>query len=270
MNDCKTLEKLSHLLIDMDGVLWRGNKPLPGLTDFFCSLHQHRIEFMLVTNNSSRTSEYYAQRLSGFGVEITSSKIITSAQATASYLAERTDPDTPVYVIGEDGLRQSLIEGGFRLVSVEEQPRFVVVGWDRQLSYDKLAQATMHIRAGATFIATNPDRTWPGESSLLPGTGATVAALQAATDVQPIFIGKPSPLMLRIAMQRLGATASSTAMLGDRLETDILGGKNTNLATILVLSGISTVEDVAASSFQPDIVFDDIAALTYAWTAIDK
>jgi 4-nitrophenyl phosphatase len=270
MENHKMLEKLSHLLIDMDGVLWRGDEPLPGLTDFFCLLSHHCIEFMLVTNNSSRTSKYYAQRLNSFGVEISASKIITSAQATASYLAERTDPDTPVYVIGEEGLRQSLIEGGFRLVGGEERPRYVIVGWDRQLSYDKLAQATVHIRAGATFIATNPDRTWPSESSLLPGTGATVAALQAATDVQPILIGKPSPLMLMIAMQRLGATASSTAMLGDRLETDILGGINASLTTILVLSGISTVEEMAASSFQPDIVFDDIAALTNAWSAIDK
>lgn len=264
MNDHRLLDNLQHLLIDMDGVLWRGNVPLPGLTDFFALLRHRQIEFVLATNNASRTAAYYVQRLAGFGVEISPHEVITSAQATAGYLAERSVPDTPVYFIGEDGLRESLIENGFRLVSDDGQPKYVVVGWDRHLTFDKLAQATVYIYAGASFIGTNPDRTWPSERGLLPGAGAILAALEAATGVQPTVIGKPSPLMLQSAMHRMGAAPATTAMLGDRLETDILGGLNTGLTTILVLSGVTTPDALSASPIQPHLVFENIAGLTQA------
>jgi 4-nitrophenyl phosphatase len=265
MNDHKLFDNLQHLLIDMDGVLWRGDAPMPGLTDFFAVLRQRGITFVLATNNSSRTGDDYARRLVGYGVEVSPDEVITSGQATAAYLAERSGPGTPVYVIGEDGLCQSLIERGFRLINSDTQPKYVVVGWDRQLTFEKLAQATLFIRAGAGFIATNPDRTWPSERGLIPGAGAIVAAVGAATDVEPTIIGKPSPVMLRIAMRRIGARPTTTAMLGDRLETDILGGRNAGLTTILVLSGVATPDELATSPTQPDLVFDDIAALTEAW-----
>jgi 4-nitrophenyl phosphatase len=269
MNDHRCLQNLKHLLIDMDGVLWRGDKPMPGLVDFFALLRHKRIKFMMATNNASQTAEHYVGRLADYGIEASPEDVITSAQATACYLAELSIPNTAVYCIGENGLRAYLTEQGFRLVEAEEQPQYVVVGWDRQLTFDKLAQATLHIRAGASFIATNPDRTWPSERGLLPGAGAILAALQAATDVEPTVIGKPSPLMLQIAMRRLGAQPSSTAMLGDRLETDILGGHNAGVTTILVLSGVTTRDELANSSIQPDLIFDDIAALSQAWLRSD-
>ncbi len=253
----------------MDGVLWRGDKPMPGLVDFFALLRHRQIKFVMATNNASKTAEHYVGRLTDYGVEASPDDVITSAQATACHLAERSMPNTPVYCIGENGLRTYLSEHGFRLVDADEQPRYVVVGWDRHLTFEKLAQATLHIRAGASFIATNPDRTWPSERGLLPGAGATLAALQAGTDVDPTVIGKPSPLMLQIAMRRLGAQPSHTAMLGDRLETDILGGHNAGVTTILVLSGVTTRDDLADSPVQPDLIFDDIAALTQAWLGID-
>ncbi len=237
---------------------------MPGLVDFFRLLRERDMKCMLVTNNASRTSDHYVQRLAGYGIEISPDEVITSAQATASYLAERSESGTPVYYIGENGLGQALSDAGFRLVGDGETPKYVVVGWDRHLTYAKLAQATVYIHDGAAFIVTNPDRTWPSERGQLPGTGAILAALQAATGVEPTIIGKPSPLMMEIAMCRIGATATTTGMLGDRLETDILGGQNAGLTTILVLSGVTTPELLAASSIQPDLVFDDIASLTRA------
>ncbi|MGD9098937.1 MAG: HAD-IIA family hydrolase [Anaerolineae bacterium] len=273
MNNYTQLSNLKHLLIDMDGVLWRGAEPKPGLKDFFALLRQRQIGFMLATNNASRTSDHYANILVGFGVQVSTDEIITSGQTTADYLAQRAEPGTPIYVIGGDGLHRLLAERGFRLLDANAEPgsaAYAVVSWDRQVTYEKLAQATLHIRAGAGFIATNPDRTWPSERGLVPGAGAIIAAVQAATDVEPTFIGKPSPVMLQLAMRRIGASAATTAMLGDRLETDILGGQNAGLTTILVLSGVASSDDLATSPIQPDLVFDDIAALTRAWRAKDE
>ena len=241
---------------------------MPGLTDFFAFLRHQKIGLMLATNNASRTSEHYTSVLADFGVQISPDEIITSGQTTARYLAERSAPGAPIYVIGGDGLHQLLAERGFCLLDTGAEPgsaEHVVVSWDRQVTYDKLAQATLHIRAGAHFIGTNPDRTWPGERGLVPGAGAIIAAVQAATDVEPTIIGKPSPVMLQLAMRRMGASAAATAMLGDRLETDILGGHNAGLTTIMVLSGVSGRDDLAASPVQPDMIFENIAALTQAW-----
>jgi len=268
MNTPKSLQHVRHLLIDMDGVLWRGDRPMPGLAEFFAFLRQRPIPFTLATNNASRLASSYAEKLAGYGIAVSSDEIITSAQATAEVLAERAEPGAPIYVVGMDGLRQTLAERGFHLLDDAAEPgsaRYVIGSWDRHVSFDKLAAATLHIRAGAAFIATNADRTWPGERGLLPGAGAILAALVAAADVEPTVIGKPSPTMLHIAMRRMGAEPATTAMLGDRLETDILGGQNAGLTTILVLSGVTQPADLETSPIQPDFVFESIAALTQAW-----
>jgi 4-nitrophenyl phosphatase len=257
----------------MDGVLWRGDRPMPGLAEFFAFLRRRPIPFILATNNASRLASSYAEKLAGYGIAVSSAEIITSAQATAEYLAERAEPGAPIYVVGMEGLRQTLAGRGFRLLDDAAEPgsaHYVVGSWDRHVSFDKLAAATLHIRAGATFIATNADRTWPGERGLLPGAGAILAALVAAADVEPTVIGKPAPTMLQIAMHRMGAEPASTAMLGDRLETDILGGQNAGLTTILVLSGVTQPADLETSPIQPDFVFENIAALTQAWRRMTK
>ncbi len=270
MEKQRTLHDLRYLLIDMDGVLWRGEQPMPGLVDFFVFLRERQIKFTLATNNASRASDHYVKRLAGYGVEISPCEVITSAQATASYLAKQSQPGTLVYYIGESGLGQALVEAKFRLVDSDTAPKYVVVGWDRELTYAKLAQATVYIHAGAAFIGTNPDRTWPSERGQLPGAGSILAALEAATGIEPTIIGKPSPLMLEMAMERMGANAGATAMMGDRLETDILGGLNAGLTTILLLSGITSSGDLDASEIQPHLVFDDIASLTRAWKQADE
>jgi 4-nitrophenyl phosphatase len=235
---------------------------MPGLQDFFSLLRIRGIGFVLVTNNASRTSDSYRNRLASYGIETSANEVLTSAQATAGYLAERSKSGTPVFVIGEEGLQRAVTERGLRLVAEDDQPKYVVVGWDRHLTYSKLAQATLYINAGATFIGTNPDRTWPGERGLLPGAGAILAAVEAATGIAPIVIGKPSPLMLKTAMRRMDARPETTAMLGDRLETDILAGQNAGAITILVLSGVTKREDLVQPCCEPDFVFDDIAALS--------
>ena len=269
----KILQDVQNLIVDMDGVLWRGAKPLPGLADFFAFLRRKPINFVLATNNASKTITHYIQRLEGCGIEITPQEIITSAQATAEYLAEQTEPGTPIYVIGMTGLRQPLMEHGFRLLDDHKEPghaRYVVVGWDRNLTYTKLTAAALHIRAGATFIGTNPDPTWPSERGQAPGTGATLAALQTATKVEPTVIGKPSPLMFQIAMGRMRADAAHTAMIGDRLTTDIAGAKNAGLKTVLLLSGVTSPAALAASMIQPDLSFENLAALIQVWEAIQS
>lgn len=241
---------------------------MPGLTDFFDLLWDRAIPFRLATNNSSKTPGQYVNKLASMGVEISPEVILTSAIATARYLADIA-PGASVFAIGEDGLRQALLDHGLQL-SDGGRADFVVGGWDHNVTWDKLTQATLLIRAGAQFVGTNPDRTWPSERGLLPGTGATLAFLEAATGVAPLIIGKPERIMFDTALAALGVSAAQAAMLGDRLETDIVGAQNAALRTILVLTGVSDEAALAASPVKPDWVFDNIRELTYAWSQLPR
>jgi 4-nitrophenyl phosphatase len=258
------LSGIRHLIIDMDGVLWRGDTPLPGLVEFFAFLRQQGIDFILATNNASRSPEQYVAKLARFGVEISTGSVLTSAQATAAYLAGIAPPGTPVYPVGTEGVRQALEQHGF--VLTEEQAAYVVVGWDQQLTWDKLATAALLIHNGAGFIGTNPDPSFPLVQGPVPGNGAQLAALEVTTGVAPTVIGKPEPWMYQEAMRRMGASPGTTAMIGDRLSTDILGGIRAGVTTVLVLSGITAEADLAASSIKPDLVYANIEELTRIWT----
>jgi 4-nitrophenyl phosphatase len=258
------LQHIRHLIIDMDGVLWRGKRPMEGLTDFFDFLRRHEIRFILATNNASRSRDDYVAQLARFGVAVRPEEVLPSCDATALYLRRIASPGARVLVIGEQALRAALAEAGFQVVD-EEHADFVVVGLDWGLTYEKLARAARAIWNGARFIGTNPDPVWPGEDGLYPGNGATLAFLERATGVAPVVVGKPEPLMFQIAMERMGAAPETTAVIGDQLPTDILGGKRAGLLTILVLSGATTLERLAESSIQPDLVFADIRSLTAAW-----
>jgi len=272
------LEAIRHLIVDMDGVLWRGDEPMPGLQEFFAFLRQHDIGFVLATNNSSRMPEQYAAKLARFGVEVPVECVLTSAQTTAAYLADFAPPGTHVYGIGEEGVRRSLEQRGF--VLTDEGTAYVVVGWDRHLTWDKLATAALLIHAGAGFIGTNPDTNYPTGRGPVPGNGAQLAALETTTGVAPVVVGKPEPWMYEEAMRRMWARSEacpelvegtgpskkeSTAVVGDRLDTDIAGGVRAGLTTVLVLSGISTEADLAASPVKPDLVCADIGELTALW-----
>ena len=251
------------LVIDMDGVLWRGDAPMPGLIEFFDLLRRRPIRFRLATNNPSRTPEQYVGKLARMGVAVAPEEILTSAIVTAQYMAA-TAPGASVYVIGMDGIRQALTDHGLRLTDSQEA-QFVVVGLDQQLSYAKLAEATLLIRAGARFIGCNPDVTLPSERGLLPGNGATLAYLQAATNVSPLILGKPERAIFDAALAAMHVDAAHAATLGDRLETDILGGQKAGMLSILVLSGATDPALLATSPIQPDWVFESIREVAAAW-----
>jgi len=256
---------IKGVICDMDGVLWRGETPLPGLHAFFALLEARQIGYVLATNNASKTPEQYVEKLARMGVTTTIEHVLNSATAAADYLATQAVPGAPVYPIGGPGIREALRLRGFTLTE-GNRADYVVVGWDRDLTWQKLATATLLIRNGAGFIATNPDRTFPMENGLVPGNGAQVAALITATDVTPVLAGKPAPLLYERALARMGTSPEETLVIGDRLDTDILGGLRLGMPTALVLSGITQADELPASPIHPDVVFDDLAALVETWT----
>ncbi len=255
------LTAITHLIIDMDGVLYRGDEPVPRLQEFFAFLRARPVPFILATNNSTRTPEAYADKLARMGVEVSPTEVLTSGQATARYLAQEYPPGTRVHVFGMPSLREALELEGF--VLADEAVELVVASMDRAVTYDKLKRASLLIQAGARFIATNRDPTNPAEEGLVPGTGTMIAALETASGVTPKAIGKPEPTMFHLAMQQMGARPETTATIGDRLDTDILGGRRAGLATICVLSG--STGRAEAEAYGPDYIFEDIAALLAAW-----
>jgi 4-nitrophenyl phosphatase len=263
-----TLSSLQTLLLDGDGVLWRASQPVPGLQRFFEVLAARGIGWALITNNATSLAEKYVDRLAGYGVSAEPEQIFTSSTVTADYLLDRFGAGQAVYVIGEQGLYSTLAAAGFDVFCGEDRPPVevaaVVASMDRQVNYGRLTVATRLIRGGAPFIATNPDRTFPLPDGLAPGAGSIVAALVATTEVEPLVIGKPQPTIFLTALRHLGADLATTAMVGDRLETDILGAQRVGLRTIAVLTGVSTREQVAASPYQPDFVFEGIADLADA------
>jgi 4-nitrophenyl phosphatase len=252
------------VICDMDGVLWRGEAPLPGFQDFFRLLDERDLAYTLVTNNSTRTPEDYVAKLARHGAEVGAGHILTSALAAADYLVEEAEPGALVYAVGAKGLREALLQRGFRL-SEGEEADYVVMGWDQELTWEKMARATLLVRGGAAFVGTNPDITFPHEEGIVPGTGAQLKMLEVSSDVEPVVAGKPEPVLYRQAMERMGATAEDTLVVGDRLETDILGGTRLGLPTVMLLSGVQGAEDVRRSPIHPDLVFENLAALVEAW-----
>jgi 4-nitrophenyl phosphatase len=233
----KSLAKIKHLIIDMDGVLYLGNQPMPRLCEFFEFLRERSISFILATNNSTRTPQEYVDKLLGMGVRVSPDEILVSGQATARFLAREYPQGTRVHVFGMPALKQALQEEGF--VLVDEDVQLVVASMDREVTYEKLKRAALLIRGGARFIATNLDPTNPSEEGLLPGTGSMIVALEVASGVKATAIGKPEPVMYQLAMEQMNAQTETTAAVGDRADTDILGGKRAGLTTICVLSGSS-------------------------------
>ncbi len=268
------LETIEGLIIDMDGVLWHGNNPIDGLVDFFYELRRVAIPFVLATNNASLTQQQYVDKLAKMGVTVLADEILTSSMATATYLAKHQVHDKRrVFVIGENGLREPLMSQGFTLTELYQvnQPEkgicnqgadIVVSGLDRQLTWDKLATATLNIRAGAKFYATNADTTLPTELGEVMGNGGIIAALEAVTGVEAISIGKPEPILYQQAFAILGTTANNTVAIGDRLNTDILGAVNAGMRSILVLTGVSSEKDIEDIDYQPTWIMDDIRAIT--------
>jgi len=258
-----SLRDMRAFFIDMDGVLWEGDRPMPGLVEFFQTLRARDLRFVLATNNASKTPEQFVAKLAGMGVAVRRDEILTSAQAAALYLRQKTPNGARVYPIGEEGVQQALSEQGFTPCALYDvTAQYVICGMDRGLTWDKLATATLNIRAGATFIGTNPDVTLPTERGITHGNGAVLAALQAATGVAPLIIGKPEPILYQQAQQYLNADPAATVAIGDRLETDILGAVRAGLHSLLVLSGVASRADLEKVDYQPTWVMQDIREIT--------
>ncbi|MGQ9833251.1 MAG: HAD-IIA family hydrolase [Candidatus Villigracilaceae bacterium] len=265
------MNKIRGLILDLDGVLWRDQEPIGDLQRIFSRLQTLDLQVMLATNNATRTPAQYVEKLHRFGVEVSTRQIVNSAIAAAHLLSERFPQGGTLYVIGETGIRMAVQERGFTLLedfSRETTPLAVVVSMDRSVTYQKLRAATLFIRAGAAFYATNTDRTFPTPVGLVPGAGAIVAAVSAATDQQPIVAGKPQPVMMQICLERMGLHPQQVLVVGDRLETDIAGGQAAQCHTALVLSGVSTPQQANAWHPPVDLIVSDLTALLEKWPPV--
>lgn len=259
------LSDIKAVISDMDGVLWRGDQKLPGMVEFFNFLRENDIPFALATNNSGRHTANYIQKLAKMGVpDITARQLVTSATATVDYLKNRYPDGARLFVIGNEGLFQTLEEADFTITDTDVDA--VVAGLDFNFTYEKAHKATLLIRhQGAAFIGTNPDTTFPSPDGLVPGAGSVIGMIKLTTDVEPVIIGKPAPAMFDVAIQRLGASTNQTLMIGDRLNTDIEGGHNAGLQTAMVLTGVNSRTDI--SDTQPDYIFEGLPDLINSWKA---
>lgn len=252
---------IKGIILDMDGVLWAADHPLLDMPWFFRELKAIGIPVVFATNNATRSISMYVERLAGFGVPVEPWQVVNSAIATAAYLQKTFPQGGPLFIVGETGVIEALAEKGFYLANEHEEPLAVVAGMDRAMSYNKLAKAALLIRAGKPFIGTNPDLTFPTPGGLVPGAGATLAYLESATSVAPVIIGKPEPYLYQFSIERLGTRPEETLAVGDRLETDILGGQRTGCPTVLVLSGVTSPEEAKQWQPQPDLVLPNLADL---------
>jgi NagD protein len=243
-------------LIDMDGVLYRGKALIPGADYFIRQLRARHIPFRLLTNNSQRTRRDVVAKMARFGIEVEEEHIFTCAMATARFLAQQK-PGGTAFVIGEGGLLTALHQNGYAVV--DHEPDYVVVGEGRTFNLDLVETAVSLILGGAKLIATNLDPNCPTENGVRPGCGAMVGMLEVATGVKAFSVGKPSPLMMRAARKELGLATEETTMIGDTMETDILGGVQLGFHTVLVLSGGTRLEDLQRYAFRPEIVVDTLA-----------
>jgi NagD protein len=251
----------SHItswLTDMDGVLWHEGMPIPGAMELIKKWTDSETPFLVLTNNSIYTPRDLSARLRAGGLDVPESRIYTSALATADFIRSQV-PKGTAYVIGEAGLTTAMHEIGY--VMTEVNPDFVVLGETRNLSFDNLTKAVRLINNGSRFIATNPDATGPSPEGPLPATGAVAALITKATGKDPYIVGKPNPMMFRSAMRKIKAHSESTAMIGDRMDTDIVAGIEAGLHTILVRTGISDDVEIAKYPFRPTEILTSVADL---------
>ena len=253
----KPIRPRGGYLLDMDGVLYRGGEPIPHAREFIGRLQKRAIPFLLLTNHSCLTPDGFARKLAGMGLEIGADRIYSSALATAEWL--HGQKARRVFALGEEGLFQALRD--HRIAVETEAVSHVVVGLDRALNYQKLTQAARLIAAGAQFVGTNPDATYPVEDGDAPECGLLLGALQNVTGKTPLLIGKPAPTIFRLAARRLGVPMESLTMVGDRLDTDIAGALGVGARGVLVLTGHTRREMVQNCEIQPDEVRDDLSEL---------
>ena len=255
----KNLNDIRCFLLDMDGTFYLGEQLLPGALEFIDLLNQRNIPFLFLTNNSSRTRKEYADKIGRMGLRLPETKIFTSGEATAIFLA-RQKPGAKLYVAGTPALEREFIEHGFHLTA--DNPDFVVLGFDTTLTYEKIWKICDLVAAGTPFIATHPDINCPTETGFMPDIGAMIAFVNASTGREPdLIVGKPNRMIVDAVSQKFGFTIDEMAMVGDRLYTDIALGQSSGITTCLVLSGETHPDDLATSQFQPSYTFKDLAGI---------
>jgi NagD protein len=245
-------------LLDMDGVIYRGNELIPGADAFISRLRQQEIPFRFLTNNSQRTRRDVALKLRRLGLHATEDEVFTCAMATARFLASQK-PRGTAYVIGENGLAAALHLNGYTVV--DDDADYVVVGEGRTLTFEMIERGVRLVERGARLIATNPDATCPTDAGIRPGCGAIVAMIEKATGREAFSVGKPSGVMMRMAQRELGVRSHETIMVGDTMETDVLGGVGMGYQTVLVLSGHTTMEHLHKYAYRPDWIIDSVAQM---------
>ena len=249
------MKQYKGYLIDLDGTMYKGTEKIEAAGRFVHELKRRGIPYLFVTNNSSRTPDQVAKKLCELDIPTESHQVFTTSQATANYIYGMK-PDASVYVIGEDGIVEALKERGFTFV--DEQPDFVVTGIDRQISYEKLGKACLAVRAGARFVSTNADIAIPTERGFMPGNGSLTSVVSVSTGVQPVFIGKPERIIMDQALEALGVNKDEMIMVGDFYDTDIMAGMNAGIDTMLVLTGVTTREQLKDYGQQPTYVVDSL------------
>jgi 4-nitrophenyl phosphatase len=254
---------IKALIIDMDGVIWKGDAPIGDLPSIFRKIRERGLRFVFATNNGTKSPEEYQEKLRTLGVEIEPSQVVTSALGIAFMLDREYPKGTKIFMIGENGICTALEEKGFEILSVERAPeaQIFVMGIDRGINFQKVAEATLLVRNGIPFYATNTDRTFPTPRGEIPGAGAWLSIITTATGVDPIVAGKPYPFLMELALEKLGTKKEETLVIGDRLETDIAAGQGVGCPCALVLSGVSTREEADQWTPKIDMVADDLASL---------
>lgn len=242
-------------ICDMDGVIYHGNKILPGVVQFVDWLKDEGKRFLFLTNSSERAPRELQEKLSRMGLEVDKENFYTSALATAAFVAKQA-PGCTAYVIGETGLSNALYDAGISMNDVN--PDYVIVGESRNYTYENILRAVKFIQHGAKLIGTNPDLTGPTEQGIVPATGALISPIEQATGQKAYFVGKPNPLMMRTALKRLGCRREDTVIVGDRMDTDIIAGVESEIATVLVLSGCTAREDVESFAYRPDQILNGV------------
>lgn len=250
--------KRENYLIDMDGVLIHGNNIVPGANEFIERLKGKGKKFLVTTNNPNFTPRDLAHRLQTIGLNIESTQIFTSAMATANFVSSQK-PKGKAFVIGESGLTEALHRAGYILTDID--PDYVILGDTENYSFPRITKAIQLIMSGAIFVATNPDSTGPSDQGIVPACGAMAALIEKATGKPPFFTGKPNPLMMRSALNYLGVHSENTTMIGDRMDTDVIAGIESGMNTILVLSGISKLEDIDHYPYRPNDIYNSVAEL---------
>ena len=266
----ETLEQIRAkraFICDMDGVIYHGNRLLPGVRQFVEWMQREHKRYLFLTNSSERSPMELRLKMRRLGMEIDTAHFYTSALATAGFLASQV-PNGTAYVIGEAGLIHALYEVGYSMNDLN--PDYVVVGESKTYNYETVIRAANLVRKGARLIGTNPDMTGPAEGGIVPATGSLILPIASTAGVEPYFIGKPNPVMMRQALRRLESKREETAIIGDRMDTDIVSGIESGIDTVLVLSGVSDLDTPAKFAYRPNLVLDSVGTLVPVTTQTDQ